>query len=304
VYNGRRNNMMREIYTSSGDLEDPEVTKQREEKVLQELSVREIGLQSEELRRVLQLVNFDELKTLFLEEAESLGVNTEGLNFLGRERVASYDSDAHPEGQYSVFYNLIYLALGEKGEMSDVSKIQFLIHEQTHAISKNVCHGINKKRKWERPNLRETGYYKNRLDGPPLKFEGKEKEAVFVFFNEGVVEKLSREITFKYLTGKMDPEKIEGLQKFVEKQGYQLGVDIVDLMINKISEKTGNDKELIWAVFKKGLLNGLSFEEENISAFFEKEFGVNFLDELADLLPYVWAANIREDAEKFIEKYK
>ena len=313
--------MNREIFTPDNRLEDPQITNEREEVYMQDLSSRDFGLQTPELQGFLEGIDFDLIRELFVEETERLGLSGDDINILGKDRIISPDRPSRENNSYDAFHNLITIGFGYESVISEARKKEVLIHEETHSVSKNICRGVRASFDEDgqvmigaehEPTFEESGYQKFDRENATLRFLGKRREYIFNLFNEGIVDKFAREITLKYLSrSKHSKKEINNYQKELKERAcdnyiggtYQIAVDVVDTVIKKIAEKSGNSQDLIWLVLKRGLLEGLSFDTEEANEFFLRELGADFLEELSDLSRQLCFRGESDKVRGFIKKH-
>ena len=301
--------MVREFYSEPSVPEDPEVTRQREQEEIHRLLVRPEGKCSREMQESLDRINFVLLKKIFLEVAVRCGINEDGLNFLENNRIFGISED-FGSGEYQTKGNIILLGEGPRVNFlkdrdknrakevygsSDICLLATLIHEEVHAISKNICMG----------DITQSGY--NRGGSGQESFQGEEIRVIFYALNEGVVEKLSREIVLEYLRRAGLPEKEttiyrETVLKRPKELNYYREVTLVNTIIKKLSEETGQSEEAVFESFIRGLLEGEKFENTEAAELFKKVFGPEFLKDLSAIDP-AYVTGAKEKLEEFKKKY-
>jgi hypothetical protein len=82
---------------------------------------------------------------------------------------------------------------------------------------------------------------------------------------------------------------------------YAEEVRVLDKIIDRIAQEVGISKETVTQAFFRALLEGEFFEDAEVRELFEKTFGSEFLDDLAEL-PMSWFP-LSTDREKFERKY-
>ncbi|HOX10980.1 MAG TPA: hypothetical protein P5323_00485 [Candidatus Moranbacteria bacterium] len=319
----------REVFLKDGNLEPENLAMEREKRFIKDWIERFGGRNLPEWEEFFKKIDFSLLQNLFSKLENRCGVTKNRTNFLGPESILSADGCS---SKYFSEYNLITLGsvnrqwpLNDKTEdkeksnkylertkeaygSADICRLHNLIHEETHAISKNVCIG------WEQSFIypenpargemgqEQSGYYNSSRYGN-LPYEGYGGNA-FNTLNEAVAEKISREITLEYIAFSNWPK--DEVKKFEEsyKQGsllhYKQEVIMLNAIIRKISENNKISEQTIWDALKKGFIKGERFESHEVVKLFEESFGSEFLNDLSKVEMERW---IKEDFDNFVKKY-
>lgn len=265
----------REISLPSGDVLPPEDSAN-----IEELFKRQEIEESEKdprLETILQKIDLDVLKVIFLDYAKKAGLEPDDVNLLGLDRIKHKTWDSTMNGQYNSLKNLAALnydnIASAAGQPDNVrfQTLQTLVHEQTHAVSRNIVLAFVIKR-MGRIDISVTdcksGYGNN---------------DIFTAFNEGVVEKLSREITQRYIQA--DP-KFKAADEARVQLSYEPEVAIVEAIITKISEDVGISAETVWGAIIRGLIEGTNFADSELKQEFDSTFGPRFVEKLGGRTPY------------------
>lgn len=304
--------MVREIYSQPWVPEDPSVTKERDKKSVEELLARPEGKCSEQMKEILDGIDFDLLGKIFQDTALKYHIK-EPLNFIGKERIFGIKLSKTPH--YDDIRNVIFVADNGIGKERKSRKkldseyenfcrklyggiaiqvLHSIIHEEVHAaINKVILNG------WEGfldkyPKEIQNGYGiagersdENPNDNFGKNFFGKKHFVSFAAFNEGVTEKLAREIFLNYIKENNKQEEAivytENLVSRPEITNYNQEVSLVNAIVKHMSGVTGKSEEEMWEFFVGGMAAGETFENKQIREFFARIFGQNFLKDLSKI---------------------
>jgi len=317
ILNSEKVPFSREIYLEDGTPEPDHLDQQRQQKIIKYFKEKEGCQNTIEWKEFFNKIDFSLLREIFNEVALSYEVPKEKVNFIGPEGILSHEG-AYTNSVYMQEYNLIQLGnpnytndhkyllwadeekrgdlvckLNETFGSIDIFRLKQLVHEQVHAVSKNIGRGFVEKNSKSGGGYflyKQSGFWRvsDRRDEfkSPVYSEGYD---IFPLLNEAVVEKLAREIVLKYLESSNWP-KVEvaiyknTLNHHPEKLGgYADQVSLIDSIIKKISSKSNVAEEDIWNFFKKGLFEGEKFEDPDKIKLFKETFGSEFLKQLAYL---------------------
>src|SRR3989338_3446096 len=242
----------REHLYQSGEPVDPEIVGEFEE--IERKKSADIFRNSPKMEETLRRVNFDILREVFARYAKKVGMDKKDINVLNARSINSETSG----GAYRVARNLIGLSsegIEERyaGFKWDLAVLKVLVHEETHAVSGARCMGISY---FEKLKRKETGRVLKKDDvfhqedqtgytQGVIKVLWRElpvdSRILFMYFNEGVVEKLSREVLSQYLKEDLDFVSKEEAKKFIQKYkenpvSYKSEVELVDALVNRIAK--------------------------------------------------------------------
>lgn len=267
---------------------------------------------SAELEKLLDSIKFDVLENIFAEYGLKCGIKKENLNFLRPNKVWNYDNSSDPNtvGAYEVERNIIQVnleSIKEKLLVPEKTKevlLSLLCHEESHAISKNECHITNfnfyDQKSSEIIVIDKdeslSGYDKFIQNGPVY-------QKFFRDFNEGVVQKLGREIYTKYL--ERDPLFNSSIEMPII---YGAEIEVVEAAIERIAGETSLDQKTVWEAIINTLLKG-DFYDQEIQEGLQEIFSPQIFKELSgyNLFPDSFGSlkkNSPKAFEKFIEKIK
>lgn len=278
----------REVFLNSGEPEDNEQRKEREEAA--RIRLVEKKEKDPELEEVIKQVDFGVLRKIFEEIAEKSGLNPRLMNFIRPERIAHWSLSVGAAGSYSVYENIIgisYQELKKWAKQLNISPqivaIHILCHEETHATGKVECRGLEQW--WADPNLKQM----SKKMGFARIIEERNKPIDFLFhlFDEGVTEKLSREVLQEYIRRAdfQNKEAIAGIRRvLVEKpieMPYAVPVKFVEALIAKISHETGINQSVVWQAIIRGMYEGEDFKDPELRDLFAETISPDFLDKLA-----------------------
>ena len=233
-------------------------------------TVEYLAERSAEFNEALASIDLGLIKRLIQEEAEKCGREKgSSLNFLDQNRVGEIEITVHDESMPISFYNsatneieVDYNGMAEQAEKQNpfLSKEGFkaylvavLIHEELHAATE----------------LQALGYV------------GYQHFQSYQVWNEGVTEKLARELTEKYYKSSADFSKYDQAQSY----NYESAVLLLDVVIAKLSETTGFDQETIWGAIKRGMFENTSLETKELQELFGQTLPANFFKNLRTMSP-------------------
>lgn len=279
-----------------------------EQKLAQELNVTQNEI-DEAGRDFLRFVDFKKIRKIFAGIYQRCGMDEKNMNFIGEERLVFA---AEGFGRYDAEGNYIQIfpsnirtekpvwqikSAEKRFHNVNISMLATLIHEEAHAIGKNICIGIDDSS--ESSAYRQMGYVRSadptthKWDNKEaLLFQGKPIETpdrfnrrgrIFNTLNEGVVEKLARLVTKEYLqdTDWNKPYILRKLDSKGEENIYFEEVELVDIMVAKIAKSTGLSEKTVFESFVRGLVEGETFISKEVEELFAETFGPTFLEELA-----------------------
>lgn len=225
---------------------------------------------SAEFNEALASLDLGLIRRLIQEEAEKCGREKgSSLNFLDQSRVGEIEVRAHDDSIPISFYNsatneieVDFNGMAEQAERQNpfLSKEGFkaylvavLVHEELHAATE----------------LQALGYV------------GYQHFRSYQVWNEGVTEKLARELTEKYYKSGADFSKYDQSKSY----NYESAVLLLDAVIAKLSARTGFDQETIWGAIKRGMFENTSLETKELQELFEQALPVDFFKNLRTMSP-------------------
>lgn len=201
-----------------------------------------------------------------------------------------------------------------------------LIHEEGHAVSRQILLFLKRKIKnSEVHSSKETvaeqsgvcssfAYLPEELESFPSDFrdfikngEMDRKYTGFLALNEGITEKLSREILLEYLkangnSGDSAAVLVQSIDSNNPQLPYSREVFIVDAIVDRIASKSGVSKQTVWQSLIRAYFSGESFNNQEIEELFNDTFGHDFLRELSQLMPGYYK-EYKKQSEIFFKKY-
>lgn len=234
------------------------------------VSVEYLSERSAEFNEALSGLDLGLMKRFLQEEAEKCGKEKGStLNFLDQNRVGEIEVRAHDSSMPISFYDaatneieIDFNGMAEQAERQNPfsSKEGFkaylvavLIHEEIHAVTE----------------LQALGYV------------GYQHFRSYQVWNEGVAEKLARELTEKYYKSSADFSKYDQAKSY----NYESAVLLVDAVIAKMSATTGFDQETIWNAIKRGMFENTDLETKELQELFEQTLPVDFFKNLRTMSP-------------------
>lgn len=232
--------------------------------------VEYLSERSAEFNEALSGLDLGLMRRLIQEEAEKCGREKgSSLNFLEQDRIGEIEIRTLDSSMPISFYNsatneieVDFNGMAEQAERQNpfLSKEGFkaylvavLIHEQLHAATE----------------LQALGYV------------GYQHFRGYQVWNEGVTEKLARELTEKYYKSSADFSKYDQSRSY----NYESAVLLVDAVIAKLSETTGFDQETIWNAIKRGMFENSDLETKELQELFEQALPADFFKNLRTMSP-------------------
>lgn len=255
-------------YPSGKDIEPEKIEKIHRDFKRQEVDQKEVDLR---LQEILDRVNFYILKKIFQDYAVKSGLDGK-INFLGKDRISHFSPHENDDASYRVLQNLIGISYDNISKSTKSMKLGVLgrlCHEEAHAVSR-----FN-----EMLSLQENGNT-TMVNVESIK-SGFRQNSIFRALNEGVVEKLSREVFRRYLVADPSYASPEELAGFNGSLSYQKEVQLIEILSRKIAQEVGIDEQTVWQAFIRGLFEGEDFEDPKLETEFEEMFSKDFLNSLA-----------------------
>lgn len=248
---------------------------------------------SQEFKELLSKIDFDVLEEIFMEKY-GRPFYLKDLNFLRPDRIVgdfhepngtigSYDSELNAIHVYS---NALRKDLKKSadGLSFHIHFLEVIAHEETHAISRSFCQGGREAESWLTILKPRTKKIKSGYREIETRVRGVREEVVsslYEAFDEGVNEKMSREVVLGYLkkTG-VSSDAISAYAAIRKEKGhYQTHVQFVDDVVSDISRKSDVPAEQVWRALVGGKLSGQSIGPDH-REFFAEFFYPSFLQEL------------------------
>lgn len=281
-------NDRRSYHTSRGAPEDLAWIKNKESVVEQTAENN-----SQEFKELLSKVDFDVLEEIFMEKY-GRPFYLKDLNFLRPGRIVgdfhephgtigSYDSELNAIHVYSKALRKDLQKSGD-GVSFQIHLLEVITHEETHAISRSACQGGREAESWLTLFKPRTKKIKSGYREIETRVRGVREEVVsslYEAFDEGVNEKMSREIVLEYLKKTGVSSDMIGAYAAIrkEKGHYQTHVQFVDDVVNDISRHSEVPESQVWRALVGGKLNGESIGQDH-KEFFAELFYPSFLQEL------------------------
>lgn len=266
-----------------------------------------------EFNELLEQIDFDVLRSIFLAYLNRSGIKSEDANILNKKDIMclSHDTTDKTSKKYNsyAFYSLeankIFVFFKtlkkKKGAVTLEMLLHVIAHEMTHAASRNEVEyrGFDKEA--------STGYakfpaeeFKWADDGPgsiqerverarKRRFERSivtNKGENFLNFEESVNEKLSREIIDEYarITGSTVSIKKYKAASKKERITYEYDkfVTYLDRTIDRIAEYVGMPPQTVWEAILRGKFNENDLTDPTVIEELESLFGEGYLKRLSD----------------------
>jgi len=211
---------------------------------------------SEELLRFVEKINGylnEELKELGLDEVR---LDARRIHILPTEDFKREFPHAEANGVYRDAEDGVYV----KQDKSRLQTYKSLLHEVIHQISYGAVYA--------NPETRKIYFTRVGYMNEPATEEHHEH---FRGINEAVVDSIVREILNKHgqeLIKELSITEEERRQTIVYCRDY---IDILDIVIEKISEKNNENRRSVWSRFKKGEFTGEMMHLRDVERTFGKE---------------------------------
>lgn len=251
-----------------------------------------------ELRLELAKINFGTMQDIFRDYAVRSGVDPETIDFQTGEKIKILtQSKTRLLGQYTttdgVQFNVPAMVRYDEECGNALENIRrVLFHEETHASGHNheSCAGEDMKSIMRRHSatgetieVDTSGYRQNVVEGELLHY-------FFRILNEGVTDLIAEEAYREYhhRTGESD------VAPFM--RGYEgLPHRIVALLVQKLSERTGVERDAVWEGFVQGYFTGQNLRDDEMRTLFEETLGM-------DVVKLIEEIKNKEQAEEVIKE--
>ncbi|MBI2035297.1 MAG: hypothetical protein HYT12_01290 [Candidatus Liptonbacteria bacterium] len=255
----------REIFDQLGNPRKKEDVERAEERA--RLQMVENAPKDPELQEFLANIDFGLLKSIFQKIAEKSGIDPKTLNFLERERISPLVPDWTSAGCYFPDKNIIGISASriakiaeDLGAPENLLLLSTLCHEETHATSKVMCSGSDNINDFPIKIKTLTGYHSSTREqessGAPSK-----RNSLFQLFNEGVTEKLAREVLKLYIAsfgeGTGVVKKFEKMQKEIpEELPYTVAIKFIETFSKRLAYETHVSEDSAWRALVRGMYEG------------------------------------------------
>lgn len=264
--------MSREYITPEGPIDDPFEREKREKAEREKLLLR--GTAREAIDK-LSFINFDMLELAYRKIVEKSGFNPEQTNFLGPDKIMFFE-DRKVAGLYMVRANAILLnekklkEWGKKPRLERLHTIKMVCHEEVHATAKTVC--------VENPKGADK-----LVAGYDIKDDGNK---TWEFLNEGVTEKLAREIFAEYIqsTGEISEDEKRDFEESCRRiPVYAENVWMVESLVDRLALETGVSKNKVWQALIRGAYQGVQLDDPELKELIVNTLGIEFFDRLKSI---------------------
>ncbi len=194
----------------------------------------------------------------------------------------------------------------------ELAMLHRLVHEEAHAISRNICVDIDSDKsnssysqsglhRKARPNTKNWGEDTPTFQGKPIAQREDRVGSIFHQLNEGIVEVFASSVMDEYL--KRIPKKNEAEDTYKKNKlersrsfPYPDAQKMVNLIISTLSKKKGVSKEVVFHALIRGLIEGETFESDEVQDMFREAFDDDFL---RDLSTAAWLGSIKRLLAKY-----
>ena len=250
-----------------------------------------------ELEAVLDAVDFEDLRNIYSDVARRYGIRS--MNFITREFISTDVWNPENMAEYDVEDNIIAIDRNKIDKRfppilsRNLLTLAYLTHEEGHATQfteKLSIFDENSAQYGDVVRRERAGYYQDTTVMVEDRITS--RRDLFRRFNEGVNEKLSREVLLVYLERHPDfatPEEIELLKRYYAEDPHELvmgkwplmyhrNVALVDHLIARISIETEVPQDVVWGSIVNGAYNGLDLME--LQGEFEEMFSPGILERI------------------------
>lgn len=268
------------------------------------------GPSHEKIMMVIDKIKFGQLRSMLTEIGIRSGVDPDKLNFVTMDRVSGNKLGKGVDASYISDKNLIDIdpdnleyEIREFNIPRNAVTLKLLCHELVHSSNRTFFQGSIE---YEKGEIDRFSY----LSGYQQKTEVKvgdsiEKANQFHFFDEGVTEKLARELAVRYLEqqkmlGQYDllsPEDLDraidiykNFPTFGRRNGDEVtysyqdaSVEVVNAFIDRISNDSGLSAKMVWESIIRSQFEGEDLSSQEMKELFETFFSPAFAEKLANL---------------------
>ncbi|MBP7006743.1 MAG: hypothetical protein KBC44_02915 [Candidatus Pacebacteria bacterium] len=247
-------------------------------------SLDNIQSNPESIDSILETIDIDSVHECLKEEfkiplhQELNIVKKDNIKSVPTEEYGLYRIDSHSIDVSSKIFTSTF-SKNESG--AKLLSLEIVCHEQVHAVSprnKSVEEEIN------------SGFSSCLL--------GKDNKRIlysnFDLFNEGVVEKIARDVFVNYLNKNREYATEKGKNKFMSLwNSSSLAKDrpreqefrLVELLVERLARESGFEKEFVWNAIKQAYINGDEIFDEDLKLELRKILPEDFIPKLATYIP-------------------
>lgn len=205
-------------------------------------------------------------------------VNKDDIRSVSTEEYGFYYIDKH---RIDVSSKIFTSPFSKNESGAKLLSLEIVCHEQVHAVSprnKSVEEEIN------------SGFSSCLLD--------KDNKRIifsnFDLFNEGVVEKIARDVFVSYLqknkfyTSEKERSKFMSLwnsASLVKDRPRESDFKLVELLVERLAKESGFEKEFIWNAIKQAYINGDEIFDDDLKSELNKILPEDFIPKLATYTP-------------------
>lgn len=228
-------------------------------------------VESRLVNEVLNEIDFQTLGNIFMEYIQKTS-----------DAPMTFDKKYHPIKRQDIFLKKIKLAYAQSHQPLREMRIDPAKHEVNYggaAFPIGVLHSVVH----EEAHL--LSKYRSRLFGRSLSgYHSIGMRSFFRLFNEGVTEKLSREVVAKYIKQVgMTGVITSNIDTFFKMGGgsYEDEVRLIDVIIKRIADDTKVHPDVVWGSIVRGYFRGLNIADINFSNELASSIPINVQEKIA-----------------------
>jgi hypothetical protein len=242
------------------------------------------------IARQLEKVDFEKLRNIFSKKISDLGLDpkinlinfaSSGENFKNSGPIKGFLSSGSYDGNGVISLDINSFEEFKKSGLENPEDIQeqnefdyilsMVTHEETHAVAKQEF--IVKSHKISNYSATLQGGYAS--FNTSLKFLLLPKaEYIFLSFNEGVTELISREVLLEYM------ERREPEGRMAVNRPYQKAINVFNGICENICSECNIEKDVFWKVIQRGYFAGENLSGEKMERLFQNIFPEDFINKL------------------------
>ncbi|MFA6257214.1 MAG: hypothetical protein WCT29_02425 [Candidatus Paceibacterota bacterium] len=226
---------------------------------------------SKALSEFLDKVDFDSLRQILSEYVKASGLTLDETLFMDKDKII--DTTDGVSGYFTEDNVALNMKIIRNYAMATLSPVDYkalktLCHEEVHAISQSNCEEMGEGN-WRFQGGYGVTYINDKNEGSVYVRE------LLRLFDEGVTEKLGREVTKKYLA--LHPSFVGKWQGIPFETSYQQPVELIDVFIIRLSKELELSEETVWHAILRSKIEGGDFFEKEVQDMFEAMFGAEFV---------------------------